>query len=273
MQLEKEKCLPMPKEWLPYLDPVVAMYSVQGVGSVPMWCYRYPVYEWYDAPLRERTVRRKPPKFRSVYKQAEENFGRDGTCTYDFFAVAPDGTELKLYTYLERIDMKHNINTSETLSAVDGGSTSPKFTHDATSNTLAFQDPVTHAQYQWVSNRPISNLKGERYDYQRNALFHLHADSTRTLVADWTWHDGHDATESCLSIRSPTVSHALVIMSLTILHSQHWDVIFDEINSDPERVNCTQMMASLTPLGARSFWHDKTCENRVDDGKGGRKEG
>ncbi|KAF1916658.1 hypothetical protein BDU57DRAFT_411025, partial [Ampelomyces quisqualis] len=127
MQLEKEKCLPMPNEWLPYLSPVVATYSVQGVGS--------------------------------------GDSGRDGTCTYDFFFVAPDGTETKLYTYLERVDVKHNINTSETLSAVGGGSTSPKFTHDATSNTLAFQDPVTHAQYIWVSNRRISNLKGERYDY------------------------------------------------------------------------------------------------------------
>lgn len=255
MQLEWDRCLPMPDEWLPYVKPAVATYSSGDRGATAMWYDSIPVLEWFDAPLRRRSSDPTPVKFKTVLDWKKGKLGRNGKVIHDIFEVGANGAEKKIYTFLARIDMKTESSTGETFTAYKGGSTSPVFSNDATSNTLSFEDPVTRIRYRWVSNRRMSTLNHERYDFQRNALFQHHYDGTKTMIADWTWHDGHSLTEPCLTIRDPNISHGLVIASLTVLHDHHWTVMQEDFEKDPDSVNETQATARLTPLGMYSYWH------------------
>jgi len=196
------------------------------------------------------------PKFETVREEAKGKLGRDGKITHEIFSIASDGKQTKQYSFLERIDMKHSVATSYTFTAHKGAGTMTKFTNESNTNTLEFVDPVTSAKYCWVGNRRFSILNDERYDFQRNALFQIHANGGRTMVADWTWHNGNDAVvESALTIHDSTVSHALVIASLTTLHSFHWDIVKDEFKANEQGVNDAQWMARLTPLGMQIHWH------------------
>lgn len=255
-QLERDRCLPMPQEWSRDLRPAVVTYSVDGKGPSPRWFDTHGIYEWFDTPLRQRMTTYVAPKFKTVREEAKGKLGRDGKVTHDIFSIASDGKQIKHYTFLERIDMKHNVATSYTFKSRKGAGTTPKFTNETNENTLEFVDPVTSARYCWVGNQRFSTLKEERYDFQRNALFQIHANGGRTMLVDWTWHDGNDKiVDSALTIRDITVCHALVIASLTTLHSFHWDIIRDKFKANEKGVNEAQWMARLTPLGMQRYWH------------------
>ncbi|KAH9864332.1 hypothetical protein J1614_010266 [Plenodomus biglobosus] len=110
-----------------------------------------------------------------------------------------------------RLKQKTNALASASFSYVSFSSTSsnssttPVFRKDPTQNSLSFQDPKTSISYRWLSNRPINSLNYERYDFQRNAFFSRNS-SGDTLIADWTWWDGHISTpELCLSMSNPHV--------------------------------------------------------------------
>jgi hypothetical protein len=211
----------MPDEWLPYIKPAVSTYSSGSRGACAMWYDWVPMLEWFDAPLRQRTPKPTPVKFKSVLEAKKGKLGRDGKVVHDIFEIGATGAAKKIYTFLARIDMKTENSKSEKFTAYRGGSTSLVFSNDATLNTPAFEDPVTRVQHRWVSYRHMITLNHERYDFQRNALFQYHYDGTKTMIANWTWHDGHPLDEPCLTIRDSNVSHGLVIASLTVLPDHH----------------------------------------------------
>lgn len=182
----------------------------------------------------------------------EGKLGRDGKYSWTLNCFEVNGSEKVLYTYIERFDQKTYETTSESFADHKGSSTTPVFTHNAARNSLTFQDPKTRAEYCWISNRPISTLNNERYDFQRNALFQR-VHGRDFLVADWTWWDGHDQPEDCLSIRDSNVNHALVIASLTMLHDHHWTIMSEERTRNIKGVESTETIARFTPLGMKAY--------------------
>ncbi|EAT91550.1 hypothetical protein SNOG_00055 [Parastagonospora nodorum SN15] len=91
--------------------------------------------------------------------------GREGRITHNSFPTTSDGKQTKHFTLPGRIDMRHSVATSYTLTRYEDPGTTPKFTIEANTNAREFVDPVTSAKYRWVRNRRFSMLNEERYDF------------------------------------------------------------------------------------------------------------
>ncbi|KAH7093351.1 hypothetical protein FB567DRAFT_587787 [Paraphoma chrysanthemicola] len=265
-EIERNHMLPMPDQWLPYLKPAIAVYNVdRSRKSFTMW-YDWPdTMKWYDTTYRERRKKPIDPKYTITYELKKSKLIRDEKQTWTMC----DQSDKKLYTYFERIDGKTGRSSKKTMTAYKGASTTPTFKQDNTSNSLSFTDPASGTFYRWISNRPISTINGERFDFQRNALFRTH-NGTEVLVADFSWYDGHLECEDALTIRDPSVSHALVIASLTLLHGHHWTIMHDEFKLDPDAVNKAHECARLTEIGKKQYFKESEDGGQVQSGKKGK---
>lgn len=194
--------------------------------------------------------------------------GRDDRYTWNLSTPDPKRKDTILHSYIMGFNPKTDVLTGASFfSASAKSSSTPIFCKEPTQDSLSFQDPRTSISYRWLSNRPISSLDNERYDYQRNALFRSDPGKD-IIVADWTCWDGHASTPNlCLTICDPHVDHALDIVSLTMLHDHHWIVIHDECKADSEGICTTQETARLTTLGLQSYWTDQARPSMEENAK------
>lgn len=248
-QIETEGCFPMPDSWKGYLGSEVATYNVEVVSNEGGWLGEPPGINFFDVPKRVRKTKAYDPAFTIQNKTSKGHFVSDHK--HSWIMKKSNGT--KVFSYLLESDRKTNATKQHSFTDASGKSTCPVWRHDQQRDSLTFQNPSTGVQYRWLTNRPVSTLNDERFDFQRFALFERRGHG-EIIVADFAWWDGQEDPEDCLTIRDANIDHAFVIASMNIVLEHQWRIMREQFARDPDNVRKTELKARLTRLGCATYW-------------------
>lgn len=223
---------------------------------MPLWMSTPTSQYWYNKAKRLRRTNRVDAVYKATGEFKQGSMGRDSKYTWSFGEYHRGAEVRPLFTYLRRLDPKTHcvISSTFTSTAKHATPTTPILRRSSTHDALTFHDPSDSSiLYTWRSNRPLSTLGNERFDFQRVALFRSRG-GKEALVADFTWWDGHATSpEDCLSIRDAEVSHALILAAMFLYWESARDVVIDEWKRDPEGVRAAERQAYMTGMGAERY--------------------